>query len=193
MPSSVSATSPTLLQQLTDRNAQAWEDMVRLYGPLIDSWVCRQGISPADACDVLQDVFANVSRSLDSFERKGSGAFRAWLWRITRNEVINWFRHRARQANAAGGTAAWKQLADVAASLPDAPDEHTDAAQLSALHQRALDLVRDEFEQRTWNIFQRAVMDNVSTKEVAEEFEITPNAVRQVRSRVLRRLRTILD
>lgn len=192
-PTSPSVTSPTLLEQLNAQDKRAWETMVQLYGPLIFAWIQKQGIGSADATDVLQDVFANVSRSFSRFEHRGSGAFRAWLWRITRNEITNWFRQRAKQANAAGGTAAWQQLAEVAASLSDDPDECTDAQQMSALHKRALDLVQAEFELRTWKIFWRSTVDEVSTKDVAREFDITANAVRQTRSRVLRRLRAVLE
>lgn len=189
---SSSATSPTLLHLVAEGDAQAWQRFVNLYGPLVFYWAKKQGLAEPDAADVLQDVFASVARSIRRFEVRESGSFRGWLWVMTRNHLTNLFRNRSEQAQAVGGTAAWKQLAEVAVSLPDDPDEFTEQDQLAALHRRGLEIVKSEFEQRTWDIFSRVVIDDEATKYVAEEFGITANSVRQVKSRVLRRLRQVL-
>lgn len=75
-------------------------------------------------------------------------------------------------------------------SLPSIPDsEPTEDCQLSQLVARALQQVQAEFEPKTWEIFQRTVVDQLPTHLVAEQFKVTNATVRQVRSRVLRRLR----
>jgi len=149
-------------------------------------------MSEHDATDILQDVFASLIRSIHRFEHRQIGSFRSWLWTITRNHVSSWFRDRADEAPAVGGTLAWQDLANVAESLSDDPDEFTDRSVLTALHQRGLEIVRSEFEDRTWQIFWRVTVDDVRTAEVAEEFGMTANSVRQAKSRVLRRLRQVL-
>ena len=187
-----SATSPSLLSRIVHRDPVAWERLVELYGPLVFHWLRGQGLSEHDAADVLQDVFASVSRSIGRFEHRATGSFRAWLWAITRNQLASWFRLRAQQAPAAGGTHAWEQLAAVAESLTDDPDDVTDRAELSALHQRGLDIVSSEFEERTWQMFWRTAIDEQPPRLVAEEFGVAPGAIRQAKSRVLRRLREVL-
>jgi RNA polymerase sigma-70 factor (ECF subfamily) len=57
------------------------------------------------------------------------------------------------------------------------------------LFHQALGLIRDEFEQRTWQAFWRMAVDNRTSAEVAGELGMTTNAVRMAKSRVLRRLR----
>ena len=52
-----------------------------------------------------------------------------------------------------------------------------------------LEIVRSEFEDRTWQIFWRTAVQEEPPASIAEEFGITPNAVRLAKSRVLRRLR----
>jgi len=52
-----------------------------------------------------------------------------------------------------------------------------------------LDLIRTEFEDRTWQAFWLATVEGRSSSMVAESLEMTPAAVRQAKSRVLRRLR----
>jgi len=187
-----SATSPSLLARVSQHDPAAWERLVALYGPLIFHWLRGQGLSQHDASDVLQDVFASVARSIHQFERRGHGAFRAWLWRITRNQLAGWFRSRSTSAPAAGGTHAWIELAQVAESLPDDPDSVTERPQLTALYERGLEIVRSEFEHRTWQMFWQTAVDDVPAREVAKEFGVAPNTVRQAKSRILRRLRDVL-
>ena len=192
MTDSVTTTSPTLLDLAAGGDSEAWTRLTSLYGPLVFHWAQKQGLSSADAADVLQEVFASLARNLERFEQRTSGSFRGWLWVMTRNQLTDYFRRRSRNVQAAGGTGAWQQLADHAESLPDDPTEFTDPGQLNALHHRSLEIVKSEFEQRSWHIFERVVIDDVSTAEVAIEFNITANSVRQTKSRILRRLRQVL-
>lgn len=67
--------------------------------------------------------------------------------------------------------------------------EPTEAVDVNDLVARAIEQIRDEFALRTWRMFDRAVVDGVTTAQVAEEFEVTAATVRQTRSRILRRLR----
>jgi len=180
------------LQQVAAKDPGAWDRLVKLYGPLVFHWARKQGLTEHDAADVMQDVFASVARSIAGFETRRTGSFRSWLWTITRNQLATLFRRRAQDAQAVGGTAAWEQLANVAESLSDDPQEHTDRSELHSLHRRGLDLVRGEFEERTWNIFWQVAVNERSTSDVAQEFGITANSVRQTKSRVLRRLRQVL-
>jgi RNA polymerase sigma-70 factor (ECF subfamily) len=52
-----------------------------------------------------------------------------------------------------------------------------------------LEFIRSEFEPRTWQMFWRSVVDGVATATVGAELGVSAAAVRQARSRVLRRLR----
>ncbi len=56
-----------------------------------------------------------------------------------------------------------------------------------------LDLVRAEFENRTWEAFRRAVVEGQSPAQIAADLGMTIQAVYQAKSRVLRRLRQELD
>ena len=54
---------------------------------------------------------------------------------------------------------------------------------------RGLKQIRMEFAEKTWRMFERAVIDDIATAQVADEFGVSPATVRQSRSRILRRLR----
>ena len=84
-----------------------------------------------------------------------------------------------------------KVLSNGPAHLPDPliSDAEDPADQLSGLYRRALELVRAEFEQQTWTMFWRTVIDGRTPAEVSAEQGVSDAAVRQAKSRVLRRLR----
>lgn len=158
-------------------------------------WLALSRLSESTGFILLNCGQINGGREFsleERFEQRTSGSFRGWLWVITRNQLTDYFRRRSRNIQAVGGTDAWRQLAAHAESLPDDPTEFTEPGQLNALQHRGLEMVKAEFEQRSWAIFQRVVIDDILTNEVAKEFDITPNSVRQTKSRILRRLRQVL-
>ena len=57
------------------------------------------------------------------------------------------------------------------------------------LFARALELIRGEFEERTWTAFWRTAVEGQAAKDVAADLSMSPGAVRVAKSRVLHRLR----
>ncbi len=184
------STASTLLSRARKRQSQAWEELFELYSPLVAHWCARCGMDAHASADCVQEVFASVARSLDSYEAgRTSGAFRAWLWTITRNKIRDFVRRDRRQAMPSGGSSALVRLNEIP-DLDHVPtDEPSSNVELEQLIARGLEQVRAEFEPRTWEIFIRTVVDQIPTALVASEFNIQSASVRQIRSRVLRRLR----
>ena len=92
-------------------------------------------------------------------------------------------------ADAADGTNAYAELAAVSEQLSDDSMSVTSPREVNGLLHRAMEMVKAEFEHRTWNAFWRSAVENEPTTEIAAHLGITANAVRQAKSRVLRRLR----
>jgi RNA polymerase sigma-70 factor (ECF subfamily) len=185
---SQSATSLSLLCRARANDQQAWCRLTELYRPLIQYW-CRQAHCPAtDVDDVVQEVFAAVAAGLGVFRHDRPGdSFRGWLRGIARNQTLLYFRRNQARPWPEGGSAALERLQDLPETLPGSvKDEDTE---ISDLYRRAVEQVRGEFETRTWQMFWRTVIDGRSTAAVAEELTVTPAAVRQAKSRVLRRLK----
>lgn len=184
------STRLSLLSRARGQDPEAWQELVSLYGPLVAYWCHRCKLSPHATADCIQDVFLAVSKSLHRYDsRRESGAFRGWLWKITLNCIRDNIRRDKRNALASGGSTAHHRLEQYpdATSIPE--DEPSGIDALRDLMKRAMEQVRGEFEHRTWEIFSRAVIDQIPTGIVAVEFGIQPATVRQVRCRVLKRLR----
>jgi RNA polymerase sigma-70 factor (ECF subfamily) len=180
-------TSLSLLERARGNDPDAWKRLIHLYGPLVRYWCGRAGLTGPDAEDVAQEVFAAAAVNLPRFRRDRPGdSFRAWLRAITRNGVLLWLRRNRGQPRGEGGSDALHRLQGVPDPL--APDDE-EALQVSALYRRAVEQVRCEFEERTWRAFWRTVIEGRTAADLAAELGVTPAAVRQARSRVLRRLK----
>jgi len=180
-------TSLSLLARARANDQDAWARLTSLYGPLVAFW-CRRPHCPAEEVeDVTQEVFAAAAAGLAAFRRDRPGdSFRGWLRGITRNQVLLYFRRNRGRPQPVGGSEALGQVQN----LPDLFVEPADEkAEVSLVYRRAVEQVRGEFEPRTWDIFWRTVIEGLSPAAVAEEMHTTSAAVRQAKSRVLRRLK----
>lgn len=67
-----------------------WEDFhVRLR-----SFVSRRVKQPADIEDVVQEIFLHIHRNLSTV--KDGGRLPAWIFKIARNAIVDYFRKNAR-------------------------------------------------------------------------------------------------
>ncbi len=186
------STSSSLLGRVKARDPNAWPRMCDLYGPHIYRWCRRAGLQQADAADIAQEVFRTVAAKIADFQLGRPGGFRAWLQAITRNKIGDHLRRRRGHAQGQGGTAAQEQLQQVAES-PDSASAADIDAQDNLLPHHALNLVRSEFADRTWQAFWLVVAEERSPAEVAQQLGTTLAAVYMAKSRVLCRLRQELD
>lgn len=183
-----SSTSLSLLELVRNQNQQAWTRLVYLYSALVTHWCYAWGVHGPDAEDIRQEVFQAVSLGLHSFRLDHPGAtFRGWLRVITRRKTLDHFRQKERQPEAEGGSTAHLRLLRL--PQPDEPEQVGLSEEVKQLHHRALELIRGQFEERTWQAFWRCVVEGRSPVDVGRDMEMTPAAVRKAKSRVLRRLK----
>ena len=152
-------TSRSLLARARDRQEDAWQRLVLLYHPLVRHWCRRAGVSPQDIDDIVQEVFVKAYAALDTFRHQApTDTFRGWLCGVTQYRVLEHFWRLRRQLAATGGSEAQAALLNV----PDWSSEPDDAEQqLSGqLFRRAIEMIRTEFESRTWQAFwKRSVIE----------------------------------
>jgi RNA polymerase sigma-70 factor (ECF subfamily) len=207
--------SLSLLERVKADDQHAWLRLVNLYTPLVGSWCARWQVTGADADDIVQEVFLAVAASIGKYQRPrpaagapseprptGSGGseapsaatggepigtFRGWLGAITRNKLRDFYERRQRQPAAQGGSDVQRLLQEIPASTLS--DDAADAAQLSDVYYRALELIRGDFQEHTWQAFWRTAVENQTPAEVAAALGMSKVAVRQAKARVLRRLK----
>jgi RNA polymerase sigma-70 factor, ECF subfamily len=192
--STPSSISSTLLDHLRTGGQEAWQRLVRLYGPVIYRWCRRSNLAAEDAADVVQDVFSAVLTHLPDFRRDRPGdSFGGWLATITRNKVREHYRRRQGKAEARGGSTAQRQIADIP-EQPEPSEESVqpDAQSTACLSRQALEMTRAEFETRTWDAFWRVTVGGESPAHVALDLKMSVPAIYMAKYRVLHRLRQVL-
>jgi RNA polymerase sigma-70 factor (ECF subfamily) len=168
----------------------AWERLVGLYAPLVLQWCRHWDLQEQDQADILQEVFQAVIAHVNQFRKESPrDTFRGWLRTITHNKVCDHFRRLAREPAGEGGTDAQRRFSQ----LPIPPEDEEirsgqDAAERE-LFFRALELIRQEFEERTWQAFWCTAVEARAPQDVAADLSMTPGAVRVAKCRVLHRLR----
>jgi RNA polymerase sigma-70 factor (ECF subfamily) len=182
-------TSRSLIERVRADDTAAWDRLVSLYAPLVFYWCRRYDLRDEDRADIFQEVFLAVATHIADFRKeRQSDTFRGWLRTITRNKVLDHFRRRGREQEAAGGSEANTRLAHLPAPSAEEESIAEDKAE-KALFYRGLDMIRADFEERTWQAFWRTTVENKSPKDVGAELGMSPGAVRVAKSRVLHRLR----
>jgi len=175
-----------LLEGLRTGQESAYETLIQRFEPPIFNIVSRLLDDPADAADVVQEVFLKVFRNVVSF--RGESSIKTWIYRIAVNEARNqrrWFsRHRRQEVNldAEDQNDLYQGQRGYQNWLPDpgrSPFELTLDRETQALIEAALAEVNPKF--RAALVLRE--MEGLSYEEIGDILEISLGTVK---SRILR-------
>ncbi len=170
----------------------AWQEFAELYQPVIIRMAKAKGMQEADAQDLAQQVLVSVHHAIGRWEpRSAETRFRNWLSKITRNAILKALT-RSPQDAAVGGSEVREQLADLASPDPKLAQLLEEEVQREIYH-RAAEIVQQEVNQRSWQAFQWTTLDEMPIEEAAERLKQTVGSVYAMRSRVMRRLRDVVQ
>jgi RNA polymerase sigma-70 factor (ECF subfamily) len=180
----------SLLERILRHDHQGWDHFYYIYSPLIQH-VCRKwGLQASDADDVTQEVFQAVTASIATYRREQEGqvcTFRNWLGGVIRNKIRDHFKRKAGQPQMEGDLNALEPRKPRAEAESAEEDGEADAYREVCL--RALERIRPGFSGRHWQAFWRTSVDGQPAPSVAAELGMSPAAVRQAKSRIMRCLR----
>jgi RNA polymerase sigma factor (sigma-70 family) len=184
-------TRVTLLTRLRDgRDADSWREFFDLYGPVVYRFARNRGLQDADAADLMQDVLRSVARNAPRMEYDPKrGTFRGWLYTVTRNQIYNFLNGQRIRPRASGDSDAHERLESLPAREIEGPDADWEREYQKRLTDRAMDLVKGEFQLATWQAFWGTAVDGKAASEVGAELKMSAGAVYVAKSRVLARLR----
>lgn len=188
------ATRHSLLVRLRDASdQQAWREFVQVYEPVVYGMARKSGLQDADAHDLTQEVLSAVSRAIGDWQPDPErGRFRAWLYRIARNMTINSLSRRAHQPRGTGDTQTVELLAEFACTDPDENPSFELEYRRRAFH-RAAQRVQAEVAPATWQAFWLTSVEHAPIAKVAETLQLSKGVIYAARSRVLARLRAVVQ
>lgn len=180
-----------LLRLRTNDDEEAWREFVRLYTPLVFRYCTRQGLQEADAADVAQEVMRIAARALPEFQYDPQrGKFRGWLLQTTRFRLHKFFAQQKRSPQPASDTV----IGRFTEHEPGADEQgRWEEDYRQRLFDWAAEKARPEFQATTWDAFWLTAVQCVSVKETAARLGISVGAVYIARSRVLVRLRELIE
>ena len=187
-------TRGSLLVRLREpRDERAWSEFLAIYSPLVLRVARRSGLQEADAADLAQEVFRAVASAIDRFDPDPlRGSFRGWLFRIARNLTINALVAQRRQERGTGDSGVARLLDEQPADDPDA-SALFDAEYRRRLLDWAIRMARDEFTDAAWRAFQMTGIEGRDASEAARAIGTTVGTVYYQKSRVMARLRRIIE
>jgi RNA polymerase sigma-70 factor (ECF subfamily) len=82
----------TLVKQALNGKKSAWVTLVKRYEKNLYNYTLRMVSNPADAMDLMQDVFVAVFRNLSTF--RGESPFKGWMFKIAHYRCIEFYRRK---------------------------------------------------------------------------------------------------
>ncbi|HBE67646.1 MAG TPA: sigma-70 family RNA polymerase sigma factor [Planctomycetaceae bacterium] len=193
MKSLLPETRNSLIARLPNpQDADAWDQFVEIYQPLVFRLARSKGFQDADALEITQEVMVAVAGAVERWEPDPErGRFRDWLFRIARNLMIKYLTRKKHKPLGTGDSA-------INALLHDQSDVEPNSEVLILEHRRevfrwAVEQVREQVTENTWQAFWMANVEGIETKHVAKELGMSVGAIHIACSRVRKRLRDVIE
>jgi RNA polymerase sigma-70 factor (ECF subfamily) len=189
----IPATRASLLLRLRDpRDEQAWAQFVDLYAPLVYGYARKRGLQDADAADLCQEVLRAVAGAIGRLSYDPArGAFRNWLFTVVRHKLSSWRAAQEKRTPGSGDSATHLLLEQHPA--PQGEEAAWETEWEDRLFTWACGEARRDVSDVTWQAFWRTAMDGQPGKQVAADLGLSVTAVYSARSRVLARLKELIQ
>ena len=146
--------------QLTD--SAAMKAVYSRYVRYLAAVCSRYILNSEDVKDVLQDSFLKIFSGIESFEYRGEGSLKAWLAKVTVNEILKFLRRDKRM-----------ELVEISDSEHGLPEDEPD---IDALPSSLIYSLIRELPDGYRTIFNLYVVENKSHKEISELLGIKESA-----------------
>lgn len=172
---------PLVVERAQNHDPDAWEELYRHSRPSLVQYA-RRRLDDHAAEDAVSEAFMRAMAQIQSFTWQRAG-FNAWMYGITRNVVLETYRHTARDQSLKE-----KQTSTIDLTAPAEVGDGIEAAQERDLLVLAFARLSDSDQE----ILDLRVVGGLSSDEVAVVIDKKPSAVRMAQARALERLRTAM-
>jgi RNA polymerase sigma-70 factor (ECF subfamily) len=170
-----------LVERCRRGDLAAFEELYRAHAGRLYSVACRMVGNPADAEDLLQEIFLAAHRKLDSF--RGESALGTWLYRLATNLCLDHLRSRAARTN---------QLTDALDDEPALADASSRGLADRTLSRMDLERALAQLPEGCRAAFVLHDVEGLEHREVAEVLGIAEGTSKSQVHKARLRLRTLL-
>lgn len=173
-----------LIEQILSGNKETFRLLVEKYQQQVIRIAMGYVHSKEDAEDIVQEVFIQVYRSLNSFQ--GKSEFSTWLYRITMNTSLNSLNKRHKL---------FSGLAENLKNIFNRSDDEKTAQQqmVESEMEQAIKKAIDQLSDKQRMAFVLSRYEDLSQRKVAEIMETTEGAVEQLLQRAKKNLQNKLN
>ncbi|MFO1003088.1 MAG: sigma-70 family RNA polymerase sigma factor [Planctomycetaceae bacterium] len=188
----VPETRPSLILRVRDPNdADAWNQFATLYRPVILRLARRKGIQVADAEDLAQQVLFSVAGAIERWQPDPQRArFRTWLQTIVRNAILNAMQRQSPD-QATGGDSDADRFEIEQSTRTD--EEALQNEYRRELFQQAAQQIRAEYAEETWDSFWKTAVQGIDIETLCSQTGRTRGSIYASRSRVMKRMREVIE
>jgi RNA polymerase sigma-70 factor, ECF subfamily len=170
-----------LVERVRRGDLGAFEELYRTHSGKLYGLLLRMVGNPADAEDLLQDVFLSAHRKLEGF--RGESALGTWLYRLATNHCLDHLRSRAARTG---------QLTDALDEEPGLPDAGSRALAERTVAKMDLERALAQLPQGCRAAFVLHDVQGLEHREVAEALGIAEGTSKSQVHKARLRLRAIL-
>ncbi len=175
------------------QDPERWREFDSIYRPILIAFLRRQGLKESEADELVQDVFVKLLGKIHTYDRSKC-RFRTWLFRVTRNTLIDRARRRASYEKALDGWAAQVLHATPRDSV--VMEEEWRRLHRERILAHALRVVRSSVSSKMWTCFEQRLLRDRPASEIAARLGIEPDAVDAVyvnACRVMKKVRALCE
>lgn len=170
-----------LVERCRKGDLAAFEAIYRAHSGRLYSVACRMLGNPADAEDLLQEIFLAAHRKLDSF--RGESALGTWLYRLATNLCLDYLRSRAAKSG---------QLTDGLDQEPSLADSGSRRLAERTVDRMDLERALAQLPEGCRNAFVLHDIEGLEHREVAEVLGVAEGTSKSQVHKARLRLRAIL-
>lgn len=181
---------PDPLEALQNGDRNPYEAFVRDAAGDLAGFFRRFGAAPADAEDLVQDVFLKMYRSYHNY--RPEGRFRAFVLRTARNAWVDRARRRgARPRLVAGGGLAEDAPGALELAVDESVQEPTAALEAAETRGR-VGLALQDLSESHRLVFELGVVQELPYAQISELLEVPVGTIKSRMFHAVRRLRELL-
>lgn len=180
-------TRASLLQRVRDpQNKEGWREFFQIYQPLLYRYARVRGLSREDADELAQQCMTLLIERMPRFEySQGKGGFKHWLRKMINNKINDFYKKRKVPL---AESADFRRPQERETTLEEIWEREWEKKHL----QYFLKQIRDEVAPNTYQAFEYHVICDWPVERVVETLGVTPDQVYAAKSRITRKLRTLM-
>jgi RNA polymerase sigma factor (sigma-70 family) len=191
-----SSTNLDLLAAIKSKSTDSWPLFEQKYSRILRNWCDQWNATPEDSDDVVQETLLELFQKINDYKVQPDVPFRAWLRKVAYYRYLRLLK-KNRRITSFTDAKSTRQSPNSAKIVPDAiRDAFLDVVDQIAekeIVEIAFVRIANRIDKENWLIFCRKELEGVPAKTIAEEFNVSINAVDITTFRVRKMIRVELE